>query len=115
MNVPPPSARGELARLALQTALAHPDVVGGRAGDGGACVSVVGGQRLEGVSAAAERGGQSYGLILCLSTRPVPLHALAAELRRRVAAAAVAAPLAGEPGSIEIQIVDVVAAEEVPR
>lgn len=100
------SPRAELARLSLDVALDHADVIAGVAGPGGACVTTLDGERLEGVTAAAAPGGD-YAVTLRLRTRVVPLRELADELRRRIVEAAAASELSGRPRSIEVQIVDV--------
>jgi len=104
--LPALSPRAELARLALRSALGHADVLGGVGGRDGVCVSVVGGERLRGVTVAAAPAG-GYSVVLRLRTRMVPLLGLADDVRQRVRAAAVISPRAGRPGSIEVQIVDV--------
>lgn len=107
MTDAPASARVELARLALNAALAHPDVRAGDPGPAGTCVTTVDGDRTEGVSVVAEGSGGSYAVTLSLRTRIVPLRPLSEELRERVRRAAAVSALAGSPSSIEIQIVDV--------
>ncbi len=102
-----PSPRLALARLALDAALAHPDVVGARAGPAGTCLTTDGAKRLEGVSVAAE-AGERFAVSLRLLSRPVPLHPLADDLRRRIVTAAASAPAAiAQPGAIGIEFVDI--------
>ena len=100
------TARTRLARLALDTAIVHPDVTGSSAGRGGTCVTICGQARLEGVSAVVEPGG-SCAVRLCLTARMVPLPALAEELRDRVAAVVEAAQLGITLGSLDIEFVEV--------
>ena len=101
-----PTERVELAALALTTALGHEDVLGGVAGPGGAVVTTLDGERLEGVTVAAAAGG-GYAVTLRLRTRVVPLHRLAAELRERLTTAAERSPRAGRVRSVAIQFADV--------
>lgn len=99
-----PSERDELARLALGAALRHPDVIAGVAGPNGTCRTQVGGERMEGVSVVASRGG--YDVYLTLRTRMVPLRELAEELRGGVLAAARMSDRAGLPSSVAIRFDD---------
>ncbi len=103
----PPSARVELARLALRAALAHPDVRAGDPGPAGTCVTAGVGDRLVGVSVISDDGDGGYAVTLCLRTRIVPLRPLSEQLRERITRASTASVLAGRPTSIEIRIVDV--------
>lgn len=106
-GAPSPSARAELARLALSTAVRHPDVTGSSGGRGGVDVTTYGDERLEGVSAAAEPGGESYALRLRLSAKVVPLEPLSEELRERIHAAAADSTDAASPGAVDIEFVDI--------
>lgn len=104
----PPSSRVELARLALGTALAHPDVLAGDAGPAGTCITVIEGETNVGVSAIADPDRHGYCVELCLITRIVPLEALSEDLRQRIWQAARLAVGSGRAASIEIRIVGVV-------
>lgn len=102
MSVPTLSPRVQLARLALETAVAHPDVTGASVGSGGLPVTEAHDLRLEGVSATAESAG-SYAVWLRLSARFVPLRPLAEELRERIATAAERMDSAGAVGAVDIE------------
>ena len=101
------SPRVELARLALSTATDHPSVVGSSAGLSGIYVTVINGERLEGVISVAEPAGDAYRVGLRLTTRLVPLPALSTELRMGIRAAVERSPRAGRLGPIDIEFVDI--------
>ena len=111
----PPSERVRLARAALAGALAVPDVVRGEAGVGIArVVTADGSELLAGVSAIAQSDGR-YAIDLRLTARLVPLSALADNVRAHVQAAASRAGLAALLGSVHVEFVDVLTAEEIER
>lgn len=103
----PLSVRVQLARLALESALAVDGIVGSDPGPRGVRVTVDGRERLPGVTSMARADG-TYGLALHLVTRVVPLHPLADRVRSRVARAAARAGLAERLGPLDITIEDVV-------
>ena len=103
----PLSVRVQLARLALESALAVDGVVGSDPGPRGVRVTADGRERLPGVTSMARADG-TYGLALHLVTRVVPLHPLADRVRSRVARAAARAGLAERLGPLDITIEDVV-------
>ena len=103
----PLSVRVQLARLALESALAVDEVVGSDPGPRGMRVTADGRERLPGVTSIARADG-TYGLALHLVTWVVPLHPLADRVRSRVARAASRAGLAERLGPLDITIEDVV-------
>ncbi len=107
---PGPSGRGELARLALEAALAVDGVVRSEGGPRGAWVTEVEGERVAGVVAAAQADGR-YAVALHLVARPVPLHQLAERIRDRVLRSADRAGLGPSVGTIHVSIEDVEALE----
>lgn len=102
----PPSPRARLARAALAAALSHPAVVSGHPGPAGLHATESGGDRVVGVRAIADGHGR-FELSLCLVVAPVPLHALADEVRARVHRAAAAEELEDRIGGLEVEIADV--------
>jgi hypothetical protein len=102
----PPSPRARLARTALAAACSHPAVVRGHPGPAGLHATESGGDRVVGVRAIADGQGR-FELSLCLVAAPVPLHALADDVRARVRRAAAAEGLEGRIGSLEVEIADV--------
>jgi hypothetical protein len=105
----PLSVRVQLARLALESALAVDGVVGSDPGPRGMWATADERERLPGVTSMARADG-TYGLALHLVTRVVPLHPLADRVRARVARAAARAGLAERLGPLDITIEDVVEA-----
>jgi len=100
------SPRGQLARLALTTALATEGVVEGNAGPLGLRMTMDRGERVVGVvSAALPEGG--YGVALHLTAHMIPLRPLADTVRSGVVAAAARAGLASELGPVDITFEDV--------
>lgn len=95
----------QLARLALDAALATPGVVSGSEGPLRSWVTLENGQRLPGVVAAEQADGL-VGVTLHLVVEPVPLHPLADGLRSRIEAGAAAGPLAGRLGPVDIAFED---------
>jgi hypothetical protein len=103
-----------LARVALDCALAVPDVVGAEAGAGVPRITAGGSELLIGVSATAQSDGR-YAVDLRLIARLVPLQALAERVRTAVRDAAARAGLAASLGSISVEFVDVMTSEELAR
>jgi hypothetical protein len=109
------SDRLRLARLALESALVVPDVLGAEAGVHGVHVTAdpsVG--RLRGVSVIAQADGR-YAVDLRLVARMVPLVALGEEVRRRVRASAGREGLADRLGTINVEFARLVTPEEARR
>jgi hypothetical protein len=107
------SPRAALARLALQAALAVPDVVAGDAGPHGLRVtSDPPGGLLVGVSVTAEPDGR-YAVDLCLAARLAPLMPLGEAVRRRVHESARRLDLADLLGSVNVEFASVVDPSEV--
>jgi hypothetical protein len=102
----PPSPRARLARTALAAACSHPAVVRGHPGPAGLHATESGGHRVVGVRAIADGQGR-FELSLCLVAAPVPLHALADDVRARVRRAAAGEGLEGRIGRLEVEIADV--------
>ena len=103
----PASVRVQLARLALEAALAVEGVVASDPGPAGLRFTAGGGERLPGVTSAARADG-TYGVRLHLVTQVVPLPELAERVRSGVARAAARAGLADRLGPVDIRIEDVV-------
>ena len=107
-NTPPgppaQSERARLARLARETALAVPGVVGTDTGPSGLFISVSEGERLEGVICAATQDG-GYDVTLRLKCRLVPLPELSENVRVAVATAARVAQLPLD--AVHVQVADV--------
>jgi hypothetical protein len=92
-----------------------PDVVRGVAGVGVTrVVTADGSELLAGVSAIAQADGR-YAIDLRLIARLVPLEALAEHVRVGVQTAASRAGLAALLGSVDVEFVDVLTAEEIER
>ena len=112
----PPSAdspRVRLARLALEAALAVPNVVAAEAGLQGMQVTAdPAGGVLRGVSVISEGGGR-YGVDLCLVACVAPLVALGEEVRRRVQTSAQRNGLADQVGSVNVEFARVLTPAEV--
>lgn len=112
----PPSAgspRVRLARLALEAALAAPNIVAAEAGLEGMRVTADGaGGVLRGVSVISEGGGR-YGVDLCLVACVAPLVALGEEVRRRVRASAQRNGLDDQLGSVNVEFARVLTPAEV--
>lgn len=107
------SPRVRLARLALEAALAAPNVVAAEAGLQGMRVTADGaGGVLRGVSVISEGGGR-YGVDLCLVACVAPLVALGEEVRRRVRASARRDGLDGQLGSVNVEFAGVLTPVEV--
>jgi hypothetical protein len=102
----PPSRRVLLARLALGAAQWHPDVVAGRAGPHGVHRTADTPAPLDGVTVTAGAEGR-YDVELHLVARPVPLHALAAEVTARVQREATTHGLGPLLGSVSVAFEDV--------
>lgn len=105
------SPRAALARLVLDAATSQPDVLRGYAGEAGVWVTSHPDRPLTGVVAVARPDGR-YDLELHLVARPVPLHPLSDQVRRRVAEAAAEAGHAERLGPLLIAFEDV---EPAPR
>jgi hypothetical protein len=106
------SPRVALARLALEAALAMPDVVAGDAGMNGLRVTAdPAAGLLRGVSVTAERDGR-YAVDLELVARMVPLMRLGETVRRRVHESARRQGLADRLGIVNVEFARVVAAGE---
>ncbi len=112
----PPSSdspRVRLARLALEAALAVPNVVAAEAGLQGMRVTAdPAGGVLRGVSVISEGGGR-YGVDLCLVACVAPLVALGEEVRRRVQTSAQRNGLADQLGSVNVEFARVLTPAEV--
>ncbi len=102
---PAASERVELARLALTHALAIDGVVRADAGPRGTRITLDGGERLAGVTAAALSDGR-YTVTLHLVARVVPLEPLAARIRARIERGAARAGLGRALGPIDIVFED---------
>lgn len=116
-RVPPTSPRVRLARLALDAALALPEIAEGNSGPMGSVVTGDRGEVMRGVSAAAGEGGR-YDLTVRLTVNPTPapLHPLANRLRDAIAVAAGREGLDPPLGRIDVHFADVArAAEEAGR
>lgn len=100
------SPRAQLARLALDAALALDGVAGAEAGPARVWTTPTGGERLDGVVATAVPGGR-YGVALHLVCELVPLHPLADRIRERLARSVSAAGLEGALGPVDIAFEDV--------
>jgi hypothetical protein len=100
------SPRLALARLARGAALDIRGVVDTDAGAAGTRATFGGGERVSGVVCTATHGGV-YELELHLVTEPVPLHALADRVRKRVHTLATRARLDALVGPIDVVFEDV--------
>ena len=109
------SPRGRLARLALDAALAVPDVLGAEAGVHGVHVTAdPPAGLLRGVSVIAQADGR-YAVDLRLVARIVPLVALGEAVRRRVHASARRGGLADRLGTVNVEFARLLTPEEVLR
>jgi len=109
------SPRVRLARLALDSALAVPDVIGAEAGVHGVHVTAdPPAGLLRGVSVIAQADGR-YGVDLRLVARMVPLVALGEEVRRRVQASAGRGGLADRLGTVDVEFARLLTLDEAPR
>lgn len=107
------SVRVRLARLAHTAAMTVEGVADTHSGPLGVWVTSARGERISGVVSTILPGG-SYALELHLTTHLVPLHPLADDVRRRVAAAARTAGLSDSLGPIDIAIEDLAGSEADP-
>jgi uncharacterized alkaline shock family protein YloU len=105
------SDRVLLARVALAAALGTAGVVAGDRGPGALRVTADPAGSLVGVSATAARDGR-YAVDLRLVTAPVPLYALADEIRAAVRAAVSRTALAPLLGDVNVEVAGVLTAEE---
>ena len=116
MHPPPPSVdsdRVRLARLALEAALAVPNVVAAEAGLHGMRVTAdPPGGVLRGVSVISEGGGR-YAVDLCLVACVAPLVPLGEEVRRRVQASAQRNGLADQLSTVSVEFARVLTPAEV--
>ena len=109
------SPRTTLARVALEAALAVPDVVAGEAGTRGLRVTAdPAGQLLRGVSVTAERDGR-FTVDLLLVARVTPLVPLGETVRRRIFASARRHGLAGDLAAVNVEFAQLLAAGEEGR
>jgi len=109
------SDRVRLARLALESALVVPDVLGAEAGvDGVRVTADPPAGRLRGVSVIAQSDGR-YAVDLRLVARMVPLVALGEEVRRRVRASAGRGGLADRLGTVNVEFARLLTPEEARR
>lgn len=109
------SPRVRLARLALDAALAVPDVIGAEAGVHGVHVTAdPPAGLLRGVSVIAQTDGR-YAVDLRLVARMVPLVALGEEVRRRVQASAGRGGLADRLGTVNVEFARLLTLDEAPR
>lgn len=109
------SPRVRLARLALDAALAVPDVIGAEAGVHGVHVTAdPPAGLLRGVSVIAQADGR-YAVDLRLVARMVPLVALGEEVRRRVQASAGRGGLADRLGTVNVEFARLLTLDEAPR
>lgn len=106
------SVRVQLARVALDAALAVDGVLAPDAGPGGHHVTVSGATILRGVGVAAEPQGR-YSVDLGLSVRLVPLPALAEAVRERVTRAVRLAGLSEVLGTTNVAFHDLVGDDEL--
>jgi hypothetical protein len=106
------SPRARLARLALDAALALPDVLGADAGPHGLRVTADRSGLLRGVSVTADGEGR-YAVDLRLVVRMVPLMPLSDEIRERVRRRAGREGLEDELGLVNVEFGRLVTDEEV--
>jgi hypothetical protein len=118
MHPAPPSVdsdRVRLARLALEAALAAPNVVAAEAGLHGMRVTAnPPGGVLRGVSVISEGGGR-YAVDLCLVACVAPLVALGEEVRRRVQASAQRNGLADQLSTVSVEFARVLTPAEASQ
>jgi hypothetical protein len=103
-SLPVGSERFRLARLARETSLRVPGVVGTDTGPIGLFITVGGGERLEGVMCVATTGG-GYEISLRLACALVPLPQLAEQVKAAVAATAADAGIPLESVSVHVAAV----------
>jgi hypothetical protein len=104
------SPRIALARVALEAALAAPNVVAGDPGIHGLRVTAdPGAGLLRGVSVTAERDGR-YSVDLALVARMTPLLPLGETVRQRVFASARRQGFAGDLAAVNVEFVRLLAA-----
>lgn len=109
------SPRVRLGRLALEAALAAPDVVDAEVGPSRLRVTVDSSANLlRGVSVTAEADGR-YGVDLCLVAGMVSLVALGDEVQRRVREGARRDGLADQLGTINVEFARLVSPEEAQQ
>jgi hypothetical protein len=101
-----PTARVELARLALRSAYAVPGVVAASAGSLDRWLTMDGDERLPGVVCVA-LPGSGYRVELHLVAQMVPLRALADRVRDRVERAAARAGIGDELRLVDIAFEDI--------
>ena len=107
------SSRVRLARLALEAALAVPNVVAAEAGlHGMRVIADPPGGVLRGVSVTADGGGR-YAVDLCLVACLAPLVPLGEEVRRRVQAGAQRNGLADQLSTVSVEFARVLTLAEV--
>jgi hypothetical protein len=107
------SSRVRLARLALEAALAVPNVVAAEAGlHGMRVIADPAGGVLRGVSVTADGGGR-YAVDLCLVACLAPLVPLGEEVRRRVQASAQRNGLADQLSTVSVEFARVLTPAEV--
>jgi hypothetical protein len=107
------SSRVRLARLALEAALAVPNVVAAEAGlHGMRVITDPAGGVLRGVSVTADGGGR-YAVDLCLVACLAPLVPLGEEVRRRVQASAQRNGLADQLSTVSVEFARVLTLAEV--
>ena len=107
------SSRVRLARLALEAALAVPNVVAAEAGlHGMRVITDPAGGVLRGVSVTADGGGR-YAVDLCLVACLAPLVPLGEEVRRRVQASAQRNGLADQLSTVSVEFARVLTPAEV--
>ena len=107
------SSRVRLARLALEAALAVPNVVAAEAGlHGMRVITDPAGGVLRGVSVTADGGGR-YAVDLCLVACLAPLVPLGEEVRRRVHASAQRNGLADQLSTVSVEFARVLTLAEV--
>lgn len=102
-----PSPRMQLARVALEAALAVKGVAGAHSGPVALRATVEGRERVAGVVVVAAGDGR-YGVELHLVTELVPLQPLAERVRKRVERAASTAGLRDALGAVDITFEDLV-------
>jgi len=101
------STRLRLARLAAETAIAVPGVVGLHPGLLGRRMTSGGGQRVDGVVVTAVRDGR-YEVVLHLVCALVALRPLAERVRAAVLDATAASGLGGAVGPVHVRIDEIV-------
>ncbi len=99
------SPRIELARVALEAALALPGVIAGNAGERGIYMTRSAETQLTGVLAVAEPGDR-YSVELYLTAALVPLPQLGEQVREAVSSAAQRTGMRGQLGELTITFLD---------